>query len=298
MRIAIASGKGGTGKTMVATNLALVSPVATCYADCDVEEPNGHLFLHPRISRSVPVNRPIPRVDQGLCDLCGACAEACRFNAIAVHPRGVVIFDDLCHGCGGCSIACPIDAITEESREVGVVESGKAGEIDFIGGRLKVGEPIIPPVIKAVKMALPDNEVVLIDAAPGTSCPVIAAVRDTDYCLLVTEPTPFGLNDLTAAVEMVRRLDVPFGVLINRKGIGNGETERYCDSEGIRVLMSIAEDRKIAETYSRGEMIAEELPELRRSFLKLLGEIVSEAKESALNKAAARSPAGGIPEGH
>jgi MinD superfamily P-loop ATPase len=296
LRIAIASGKGGTGKTMVATNLAAVSPVATCYADCDVEEPNGHLFLRPRVYRRAQVNRPIPRVNEGVCDLCGACAEACRFNAIAVHPRGVLIFSDLCHGCGGCAMACPIDAITEEPREVGVVETGKAGEIDYIGGRLHIGEPIVTPVIREVRRATPDDELVIIDAAPGTSCPVIAAVRDTDYCLLVTEPTPFGLNDLALAVAMVRKLGVPFGVLINREGLGNDETESYCEAEGISVLARIPEDRKIAEAYSRGELIAEEMPEMRRSFLELLGEVVSEAGESARRAAPGGSSAGGRSE--
>jgi MinD superfamily P-loop ATPase len=297
VKIAIASGKGGTGKTLVATNLALVSPVATCYVDCDVEEPNGHLFLHPRIYRSVQVSRPIPTVDQGICDLCGACAEACRFNAIAVHPRGVVVFDDLCHGCGGCSLACPVDAIREESREIGVVEKGKAGEIDFIGGRLKIGEPIIPPVIRAVKRIIPDNELVLIDVAPGTSCPVIAAIRDVDYCLLVTEPTPFGLNDLALAVEMIRKLDLPVGVLINRDGTGYGDTERYCSEEGLPVLARIPEDRSIAEVYSRGGMIVEEMPEMRKSFLRLLGEIVSEAKESMQRRTRAGGQAAEVTEG-
>ncbi len=279
--IAIASGKGGTGKTTVATNLAHVAPVATCYADCDVEEPNGHLFLRPLIHRTTRVSRPVPRVDSETCDLCGLCAEACRFNAIAVHSRGVVVFDDLCHGCGGCSIACPIDAIVEEPREVGVVEKGRAGEIEYVGGRLKVGESIIPPVVKAVKRAVSGKELTLIDASPGTSCPVIAAVQGADFCLLVTEPTPFGLNDLTLAVEMVRKLGVPFGVVINRDGIGNGDTEKYCDSEGIPILARIPNDRRIAEAYSRGEMIAEEIPEMRENMLKLLSEIVGRAKEPA-----------------
>jgi MinD superfamily P-loop ATPase len=281
LRIAIASGKGGTGKTTVATNLALVSPVTTCYADCDVEEPNGHLFLQPLISRTARVTRPTPVVREDVCDLCGICADACRFNAIAAHPHGVVVFNDLCHSCGGCAIACPLGAIGEELREVGVVEKGRCGDVHYVGGRLNVGEAIIPPVVNAVKDAIPADELTIIDASPGTACPVIAAVRDADYCLLVTEPTPFGLNDLALAVEMTRKLGVPFGVLINRDGIGNGDTERYCNSENIPVLMKIPDDRRIAEVYSRGDMVIDEIPEIREKLLQLLGDIVSRVGGSA-----------------
>lgn len=255
--------------------------MATCYADCDVEEPNGHIFLRPDISRTVVVTRPIPKVDDERCDLCGLCAEVCRFNALAVHPRGVLVFEDLCHACGGCTLACPLNAISEMPREVGVVMKGTSGNVDFLAGRLKIGEAVIPPVIKAVKAELPDKELVIIDASPGTSCPVIAAVQGTDYCLLVTEPTPFGLNDLTLAVEMVRKIGVPFGVVINRSGIGNGDTEKYCESESIPILMQIPDDRRIAVAYSRGEMIVDALPEMRRQFLELLSLIICEAKAAA-----------------
>jgi MinD superfamily P-loop ATPase len=283
--ISIASGKGGTGKTTVATNLAAVSPVATCYADCDVEEPNGHIFLRPDILKETRVTRPIPQIDESRCDLCGLCAETCRFNALAVHPRGVSVFEDLCHACGGCTLACPIGAITEIPRDVGVVMKGLADEIDFLSGQLNIGEAIIPPVVNAVKKDLPEKEITIIDASPGTSCPVIAAVQGTDYCLLVTEPTPFGLNDLTLAVEMVRKMKIPFGVVINRSGIGNGDTEQYCESEGIPVLTRIPDDRRIAEAYSRGEMIVDALPELRQRFLELLSAIIAEAKAGAGERA-------------
>ncbi len=281
MTIAIASGKGGTGKTTVATNLALASPVATCYADCDVEEPNGHIFLRPQILTSTKVTRLMPVVREGVCDLCGICAEACRFNAIAVYTRGVSIFDDLCHSCGGCAIACPLDAIDERPREVGVVEQGRCGDLDYLGGRLNVGEAVIPPVVKAVKDAIMESELTIIDASPGTACPVIAAVRDVDFCLLVTEPTPFGLNDLTLAIEMVRKLGIPFGVVINRDGIGNGDTEEYCNSQSIPILTRIPDDRRIAEVYSRGDMIIDEIPGMKETFLNLLEEIVSRANSSA-----------------
>lgn len=281
MKIAIASGKGGTGKTTLATNLALASPVATCYADCDVEEPNGHIFLRPQMLTRTKVTRLMPVVKEDVCDLCGICAGVCRFNAIAVHTRGVSIFDDLCHSCGGCAIACPLDAIAEEPREVGVVEKGMCGSLDYLGGRLNVGEAIISPVVKAVKDAIKENELTIIDASPGTACPVIAAVQGVDYCLLVTEPTPFGLNDLTLAVEMVRELGIPFGVVINRDGIGNGDTEEYCNSQSIPILTKIPEDRRIAEVYSRGDMIIDEMPGMKETFLNLLEEIVGRVNSSA-----------------
>jgi MinD superfamily P-loop ATPase len=283
--ISIASGKGGTGKTTVATNLAAVSPVATCYSDCDVEEPNGHIFLKPKIIKETRVTRPVPKVDAERCDLCGLCAESCRFNALAVHPLGVSVFEDLCHACGGCMLACPIDAIGEITRDVGAVIKGTRGNLGFVSGKLNIGEAVVPPVVKAVRRELRDKELTLIDAPPGTACPVIAAVQGTDYCLLVTEPTPFGLNDLRLAVEMVRRLALPFGVLINRAGIGNGETESYCESEEIPILAQIPDDRRIAEAYSRGEMIIDAIPEMRQQFLKLLSDIIIETNESAKRRA-------------
>jgi len=269
----------------VATNLAAVSPLRTCYADCDVEEPNGHIFLEPTIRRKTLVTTPVPRVKAESCDLCGICSDVCRFNAIAVHSKGVEIFDELCHGCGGCTIACPMNAIWEKPREIGVVRVGASGHAQFIDGKLNIGEAVVPPLVKAVKKEIPEAELVLIDAPPGTSCPVIAAVSDADYCLLVTEPTPFGLNDLTLAVGMVRELGVPFGVAINRHGIGNADTEEYCKAEKIPVLIKIPDDRRIAEAYSRGRLVVEEVPGMRSEFLRLLTAITGEV-QSARRRAA------------
>jgi MinD superfamily P-loop ATPase len=278
LKICVASGKGGTGKTTVATNLAKIAPAQVTYVDCDVEEPNGHIFLAPDIRERITVTVPSPKVDEKLCDFCGKCGEVCRFNAIAVLPSNVMVFSELCHGCGGCSIACPTGAIHEEQREIGVVAVGRSGSVEFIAGTLNVGEAMAPPLIRAVKGMIPEDGLTIIDASPGTSCSVIAAVQGCDYCLLVTEPTPFGLNDLTLAVEMVREIGIPFGVVINRYGIGNGDMEEYCMSESVRVLARIPDDRRAAETYSRGEIIAEVLPHMREKMTDLLQNIIGEYK--------------------
>ncbi|MFC1889913.1 4Fe-4S binding protein, partial [Thermodesulfobacteriota bacterium] len=184
----------------------------------------------------------------------------------------VMVFDELCHGCGGCMIACPENAIHEELREIGIVERGKSGSIDFIHGILKIGQPMSPPLIKEVRREIPSG-LVIIDAPPGTSCPVIASVQGSDFCLLVTEPTPFGLNDLKLAVEMVRALGVPFGVAINRAGSGDDETQQYCEDEGIPILAEIPDDRRVAELYSRGKVVSRELPGIVEIFKQLLERI-------------------------
>jgi MinD superfamily P-loop ATPase len=278
LKIGIASGKGGTGKTTVATSLAGIAPGKVCYVDCDVEEPNGHIFLKPSLNETLPATVPVPRVEERLCEFCGTCRDVCRFNALAVLPSMVLVFDELCHGCGGCMIACPTQAIREMNRRIGVVEKGRCGEMDFIAGRLNVGEPMSPPLIQAVKREIPPDRLVFVDTPPGTSCPVIAALDGLDYCLLVTEPTPFGLNDLKLAVEMVRALGLPVGVVINRDGIGNRGVDEYCQAGNIPVLMRIPDDRRIAAAYSRGEPIIEALPEYRTTFLKLLENVLSEVQ--------------------
>jgi len=257
MIIAIASGKGGTGKTSVATSLALAIPDAQ-YIDCDVEEPNGHLFLHPDIDSRETVAVPLPRIDEQLCTLCGKCAEACEFNALAVSKQRVLVFPDLCHGCGACSYVCPEDgAIVETERAVGEVEFGTApgtngAAIAFAQGRLKVGEPTAVPVIKAVKKNAAREDIVVLDAPPGTACPMVEVLRGADYCLLVTEPTPFGLNDLKLAVGVARELEVPCGILLNRSDIGDGAVAEYCREEALPVLMEVPFDRGLAVAYSRG----------------------------------------------
>ncbi len=269
MIIAIASGKGGTGKTTVAVNLAAVTAPPVAYLDCDVEAPNGHLFLRPDLDSARTVGIPVPVVDQEKCTGCGRCAEVCRYNALACVRGKVLVFAELCHGCGGCTFACPARAITEQDREIGVVESGRANGITFVQGRLKIGVAMSPPLIRAVKEAMPREGMVILDAPPGTSCPVIAAVKGSDYVVLVTEATPFGLHDLTLAVDTVRQIGIPFGVIINRADLGDDRTRQYCAREEIPVLLEIPDDRRIAEAYSRGMSAVDAVPEMRPLFIRL-----------------------------
>jgi len=273
--ISVASGKGGTGKTLVATSLALSlrGRDDVQLLDCDVEEPNDHVFLKPTISLSEVVSIPVPKVDEEKCTYCGKCAEVCAYNAIAVFKEKVLIFPELCHGCGACSYLCPESAISEEGKEIGVVELGHSDGVEFAHGRLSIGEAMAVPIIRRVKEHASNKGTVIIDVSPGTSCPVVEAVKDSDFCLLVTEPTPFGLNDLVLAVETVRKLNIPCGVVLNRTGVGDGKVEEYCRKENIPILLTIPLDTEIASIYSRGIPLVEGIPEWRQSFLKLLGRI-------------------------
>jgi MinD superfamily P-loop ATPase len=269
MIIAVASGKGGTGKTTIATNLAKSIGNAVQLIDCDVEEPNSHLFLNPRIERTEEVHIPNPKVDLNKCTYCGECANICRFSAIVVVKDNVLTFPELCHGCGGCSLVCPEDAISEVPRPIGIVEKGISDSVAFIHGRLDVGEAMSPPLIKAARSLAREDGVVILDAPPGTSCPVIASVKGSDFCILVTEPTPFGLNDLELAANVVQELAIPAGVVINRCNIGDQAVEEFCRRRDIPILMEIPEERRIAEAYSRGEMIIDVLPEYKEQFRNL-----------------------------
>ncbi len=262
--ISVASGKGGTGKTTIATNLALVLAKRgekVTYLDCDVEEPNGHIFLKPDIMQSNPVNVPVPQVDHEKCNFCGKCGDICEFNAIAVLEDKVLVFPSICHSCGGCTSVCPEGAIKDVPRTIGEIHSGNGLGIAFHEGRLNVGEAIAPPITKVLRKSAGASDIVLIDAPPGTSCPVIEAVKDTDFVLLVTEPTPFGLNDLKLAVGMVRALNLPFGVVINRSDSGDDGVETYCLKEDVDIMMRIRFDRKLAEAYSSGGMPLAEDPD-------------------------------------
>jgi len=275
MIISVASGKGGTGKTLVATSLALSlrGGAKVQLLDCDVEEPNAHIFLHAAINQSQPVFLPIPKIDETKCTYCGKCAEVCAYNAIAVVQKKVLVFPELCHGCGACSYLCPESAISEEGKQIGVVETGNSGDVDFIQGRLAIGEIAAPLVIREVKKHVDPAGTVIMDVPPGTSCPVVEAVKDSDFCLLVTEPTPFGLNDLSLAVEVVRKLGITCGVVINRVGVGDEKVDIYCYEQGIPILLKIPLDREIATLYSKGIPLIQGMPEWRSAFQRLFQDI-------------------------
>jgi MinD superfamily P-loop ATPase len=268
--LAIASGKGGTGKTTVAVNLARVHGGRPTLLDCDVEEPNAHLFLEGRPAGSEIVSIPVPVVDEALCDGCGECSRFCATHAIVSFGTTPLVFPELCHGCGGCTMVCPRQAIHEAGKRIGIVERFRADNITLIHGRLDVGAPMAPPLIRAVKAAPRDGEITILDAPPGTSCPVFTSVRDSDFVLLITEPTPFGLSDLKLAVDMTRELRIPFAVAINKYGSGDNRVHAFCREKGIPILAEIPDDRRIAEAYSVGKLIVDVLPEIRGLFLDLL----------------------------
>jgi MinD superfamily P-loop ATPase len=281
MIISVASGKGGTGKTLVATSLAicLKDKERVQFLDCDVEEPNAHIFLKPAIAASEAVYIPVPEVDEKKCTYCGKCAEVCAFNAIAVLGKHVLVFPNLCHGCGACSYLCPEKAISEVGREGGTIEWGHSDGIEFVHGKLTIGEAMAPPVIRKVKEQANSDNIVIVDVPPGTSCPVVESIKDSDFCLLVTEPTPFGLSDLVLAMKTVRELDIPCGVVINRAGTGDNEIVELCRREAIPVLLTIPLDREIANLYSRGITLAEGMPQWQTRFTGLfdrIQEIVNE----------------------
>lgn len=278
MILAVASGKGGTGKTTVAVNLARVFNTSIQCLDCDVEEPNCHLFLSGDTRKEENVTVPVPEVDESLCNGCGECGRFCEYNAIVSFGAKPLLFPEMCHGCGGCAKVCPEKAIHEIEYHIGVVETIQAGNITLIQGRLNVGAAMAPPLIRAVKAHLPNEGPAIMDAPPGTSCPVIATLQDADFVVLVTEPTPFGLHDLKLAVDMVRRLQIPFGVVVNRVGIGDNRVHEFCHRENISILMEIPDDRRIAEAYSRGELIVEALPEYCGLFCDLQQKVMTKGR--------------------
>lgn len=283
MMISIASGKGGTGKTTVATNLAVSLGGGVQLLDCDVEEPNAHLFIHPVFEKTEIVSTAVPEVDETKCNLCGKCGEICQFKAIIVIGKTVLPFQELCHSCGGCMEVCPEHAIREGQRVLGEIEVGRRNGLEFIHGRLRVGEAMAPPLIRKVRSFAHPGKVTIIDAPPGTSCPVIASMKGADFVLLVTEPTPFGLHDLKLAVGAVRILGIPCGLVINRSDMGDDRVREYAGAEGIPILMEIPFDRKIAESYSRGDLLVDVRPEWKEKFLRLyekITDLVKPARET------------------
>jgi len=275
MIISVASGKGGTGKTTVATNLARSIGSEVQLLDCDVEEPNAHLFINPSIEETQTIFAPVPEVNEDKCIYCGKCAEICQFKAIAVLNETVLVFEELCHSCGGCWEVCPEDAIAQSGRELGVIQKGHSNGIEFVHGKLRVGEAMSPPLIKKVRAHQDPAKLAIIDAPPGTSCPVIAAMKDADFVLLVTEPTPFGLHDLKLAVGAVQILNIPCGLVVNRSDLGDDKVVDYAHQKGLPILMQMPFDRRIAEAYSRGQLLVDVMPEWKDRFLGLYHEIIS-----------------------
>lgn len=274
--IAVASGKGGTGKTTVAVNMAL-SLGNVNLLDCDVEEPNAHTLLHPEGLSTESVKVPTPLIETDKCNLCTACANFCEFNAIFVG-KNVLIYPEICHSCGGCALVCPEGAIIEEPREVGNLYSSKVNGIRLVYGELNVGEPIAIPVIKAVKNKIDRNGITILDAPPGTACPVIETMQDSDFVVLVTEPTPFGLHDLGMTVDVIKELNIPHGIVLNRAGVGNDAVKEFCRAKGIPILLEIPFERKIAELYSKGVPFVQEMPEWGDKFRHLF-EVMKEMSE-------------------
>jgi MinD superfamily P-loop ATPase len=270
MKIAVLSGKGGTGKTTVSASLAATLPSCQ-YIDCDVEEPNGGIFLRPELVESSPVKVPVPDVDLSKCNACGYCAKTCQFNAIAVVKGKVLLFPELCHHCGACIIACPNDAIKEVERVIGVVEANK--DDTFLQGRLNVGEPVSIPILRELKKRIKQDVTVIIDCSPGASCTVVQSIEECDYCVLVTEPTPFGLHDLKIAVELVKKMGLSFGVVLNKASDSSRIIHKYCEKEGIELLMEIPFSQDIAQSYSRGVLPVENNNSWKEKFEELYEKI-------------------------
>ena len=276
--IAIASGKGGTGKTTIAVNLARYLAIhghTVQYLDCDVEEPNGAICLSPIIDNQTAVTAIVPEVDLKRCSGCGRCGTLCQYSAIITAGTTVLTFEQLCHSCEGCFRVCPTGAISEKHLEIGSIQKGTADGIECIQGLLKIGSVRTPSLIGQVKKGIKDNTITIIDAPPGTSCPVIAAIRGVDMVLLVTEPTPFGLHDLTLAVDMTRELEIPLAVIVNRAEPDNNLIRDYCRDEDIAIWMELPDDRRVAELYSAGQLIVDHRSDLTGHFKRLADTILA-----------------------
>jgi MinD superfamily P-loop ATPase len=287
MIIAVASGKGGTGKTTVAASLALAleemdKPIS--FLDCDVEAPNGHLFLKPVFDQRRDVNILIPQVDEALCTNCGRCAEGCEFHAIVVLGGTPLVFSELCHGCGSCTLECPEKAISEVPQILGILERGSANkQINFARGLLNIGEPMAVPVISQLKKwQVPGSEeIVILDSPPGTSCPVVESIRGANFVLLVTEPTPFGLHDLKLAAQLTEKLGIPSGVIVNRDGVGDTKVDDFCQDVGLPILMRIPLERVIGEGVAQGKTLIGIQPEYQEYFQQLYERIQERVKKNA-----------------
>lgn len=303
MKIAVASGKGGTGKTTVSASLVSVWDSPVIAMDLDVEEPNLHLFLNPEFTGNRTAQMEIPEADQSLCNLCGKCSDLCQFKAISLMGKVLMTFPEMCHGCGGCIAICPEKALTPVYRELGEISWGHKGDTEFLMGRLRIGEAMSPPLMRQVKERLGEMQDtsstavtakdvipkdVIIDAPPGVSCPAINAVMDSDVIVLVTEPTPFGVYDMKLAHEAFTPMNKPMGVVVNRAGLGNSEIYEYCNVKNLDILAEIPYDRQIAEAYANGIIISESSDKMKHIFLELAEKI----KQKAGSKNAGEVPRG------
>lgn len=276
MQIAVASGKGGTGKTTISTSLALSAEQTVQYLDCDVEEPNGHIFLQPTLTHKELVEVIIPEVNEDNCSSCGKCRDICNFNAIVQFGDNVMTFPEMCHSCLGCFLVCEDEALSYGKRQVGVLESGMAKDVEFVHGTVRIGEAMGVPLLKAVKKKADPDKLTIIDAPPGTSCPFVETVADVDFVILVTEPTPFGLYDLKIAVEVLKDFNIPCGIIVNRSNLGDKKVQKFCAEQNLPLLLEIPFQRKIAEGYARGRTIIQTVPELKESMRDLLDRLVGE----------------------
>lgn len=274
IKISVLSGKGGTGKTTVSVNLAKTLK-ESFYVDCDVEEPNGYLFLNPKIEYEKDVNVLIPEIDYGKCTLCGECVKACRFGAMTKLIKKILVFDHLCHSCGACYEICPYNAIREVPKKVGTIRKGKVDALDFIDGRLNYGEATGVPILREINKMIKDvAKPVIVDSPPGTSCSVIHSIEGSDFCILVTEPTPYGLHDLDLAVQLVKEMKMPMGIVINKAGERDELIEEYSQKEGIRVLAKIPFKRELAQAYSTGKLLIEVDEEIKNIFERLAKDVL------------------------
>ena len=278
MIVSVASGKGGTGKTSVAVNMAL-SIGNVQLIDCDVEEPNAHIFLKPTINHTQEVTVSVPVINEKACNRCGKCSDFCQYNALFVGTDKVLVFPDLCHSCGGCVLVCPAEAISEEQYRIGTLKRGSADDVELVYGELDVQKPMAVPVITAVKKQIINDKNVILDSPPGTSCPVIQTVKGSDFCVLVTEPTPFGLHDLKIIVQVLENMKIPFGVVLNRAGIGDKRVHEFCREKNIPILLEIPYDKRIAELYSQGIPFSKEMTEWKTKFQELFKTVERLAKK-------------------
>ena len=292
MRITVASGKGGTGKTTIATSLArsLTTKGQVWYVDCDVEAPNGHLFLNPVFTKQTQTSIAIPQIQKDQCTACGICVSVCQFHALAKIGTSILVFPQLCHGCGSCTWNCPEDAIIEIPNPIGVIESGETQDgIHFMRGVLTINEPMPTPIIRALKRGItpPETAIVIIDSPPGASCSAVETLRGSDFALLVTEPTPFGLHDLRQILGVVNDMNIPFGVIINRDGIGDNQMDMFLTENNIPVLLRVPFSRTLATGIAGGRTLVDLQPEYQQMLQDLfhrISTIVSEQTHATINQ--------------